>query len=132
MAWVALLIAVAVSVGVIVYETHRPAPQRALTGLSFSQSQAVPDFDRRTVRVDEKSDLVELTTVATRYGVDLAHYDASRNDGCTGGVRTVARLAFAGGGTATLDLYDCGGTVPRGTFLTDATALFTRWRTNGA
>ncbi len=131
LAWVSLLVAVALAVGFVVFQTHRPAPERPLTSLSFHQSQAVPNFDDHTVRVDVKADLAELTAIAKKYDVDLAHYSESQNDGCTGGVRTTAALVFSDGGRATLDLYDCGGTRPKGTFLTDATALFTHWRTDG-
>lgn len=107
-------------------------PARAMAPISsieFSQSKAVPNFPDATHTTTEPARIAAFTALVKRYSIDVTNFDQSLNDDCTGGLSTDITLRFAPSGAAKLRLYDCGRTVPRGTFVSDATALFTTWRT---
>ncbi len=106
-----------------------PAPMAPITSIEFSQSKPVPNFSDSTHTTTEPARIAAFTALVKKYSIDPSNFDSALNDECTGGLTTDITLAFGGSKTAKLRLYDCGRTVPRGTFVSDATALFTGWRT---
>jgi hypothetical protein len=99
-----------------------------ITGIQYSQSKAVKGFSEFSHETSDAARIAAFTAIARKYSIDLAHFDQTLNDVCTGGLATDITLGFADSKTATLRVYDCGGAVPRGTFVSDTSALFTRWR----
>lgn len=122
----AVIVTVVVVISVI---DSRPRPELTpITGIQYSQSKAVKGFSGSSHETSDAARIAALTAIVTKYAVDVAHFDKSLNDVCTGGLATDITLQFADSKTATLRVYDCGRTVPRGTFVSDTSALFARWR----
>jgi hypothetical protein len=99
-----------------------------ITSIQYSQSKAVKGFSDSSHKTSDPARIATFTAIVTKYSIDVTHFDRTLNDVCTGGLATDITLGFADSKTATLRVYDCGRTVPRGTFVSDSSALFTRWR----
>lgn len=99
-----------------------------VTGIEYSQSKAVEGFTDFSHQTSDAARITAFTAIIKKYGVDVTNFDQTLNDVCTGGLATDISLEFANSKTAELRVYDCGRTVPRGTFVSDTSALFTRWR----
>ncbi|CAN5511092.1 hypothetical protein BH10ACT4_BH10ACT4_04480 [soil metagenome] len=100
----------------------------SITGIQYSQSKAVEGFSASSHQTSDPDRIAAFTAIVKKYGIDVTHFDQTLNDVCTGGLATDITLEFADSKTAKLRVYDCGRTVPRGTFVSDTSALFTRWR----
>ncbi len=113
----------------VVSVTSGPRPETTpITSIQYSQSKAVEGFTNSSHQTSDAARIAAFTAIAKKYGVDVTHFDQTLNDVCTGGLATDITLEFADSKTAELRVYDCGRTVPRGTFVSDTSALFTRWR----
>lgn len=122
----AVIVTVVVLISVI---DSRPRPELTpITGIQYSQSKAVKGFSGSSHETSDATRIAALTAIVAKYAVDVSHFDQTLNDVCTGGLATDITLQFADSKTATLRVYDCGRTVPRGTFVSDTSALFARWR----
>lgn len=99
-----------------------------ITGIQYSQSKAVEGFSDSSHETTDPERIAAFTKLVKEYSIDVTHFDQTLNDVCTGGLATNITLEFADSKTAKLRVYDCGRTVPRGTFVSDTSALFTRWR----
>jgi len=124
-------IIVSIVIGLIVHGVTRPGPVPPITSISFSQFEAVPDFDGSTYVVRSPEQIAELEKIAAKYDVALNDVDANLNDPCSGGLGTDVKLEFRGSGTSSFHLNSCKGPQASGTFVADATALFSQWRTLG-
>jgi hypothetical protein len=100
----------------------------AISGIEYSQSKAVAGFIGSSHRTTNPRRIADFTALVTKYSIDVTRFDRALNDVCTGGLATDISLEFADTKTTTFRIYDCGRTVPRGTFVSDTSALFTRWR----
>ena len=122
-------------IGLLFYfaiQIFAPAVSSAVvTGLRYSQTQTVPDFDTSPHTVTDPERLDAFTTLVKKYAISVQSFDESLNDRCTGGLQTTVTVMFASGPNAELRLYDCSKPLPKGTFVTDATALFTGWSAAG-
>jgi hypothetical protein len=127
---VALVAVVVVAiVAVLIAVDNAPAPRlERVTSIDYSQSKAILDFDDSAHTITDTARIASFTHLVAKYSIDVWHFDQTLNDVCTGGLSTDIDLHFARAKTASLRLYDCGRTVPRGTFVSDATALFTKLR----
>ena len=128
------LVIVAVILGVFfaVASTTGPAPITRVEKLTFRQSQAIPNFSDTTHTVSDPAKIALFTALTTRYSIDTARFPTSLNDVCTGGLATDITLYSPDAATQRLRIYDCGLAVAKGTFVTDATALFVGWRATDA
>ncbi|MBG6106686.1 hypothetical protein [Frigoribacterium sp. CG_9.8] len=100
----------------------------SITDITYSQSKSVKGFSGSSHETSDASRIAAFTAIASKYRIDVTRFDETLNDVCTGGLITDITLGFADAKTATLRVYDCGRTVARGTFVSDTSALFTRWR----
>jgi hypothetical protein len=116
---------IAVSVVMLMAPARVVAP---IVSIEYSQFKAVPDFPSSSHTTTGPDRIREFTALAKKYSIDVTHFDQNLNDDCTGGLATDITLKFSDSTTARLHLYDCGRTVARGSFVSDATALFTTWR----
>jgi len=124
--WAVTIVAIALAV-LFVYQVFvKPSARPALEELTFSQSQAVPDFDDGSYRITEPGSLQELSDLLERDGIRSQSDIAEGEPGCTGGVSTTLDLEFVDGNEENLELYDCGD--PGDGFIADATALVSDWR----
>ncbi|HEY0259591.1 MAG TPA: hypothetical protein VGC18_07055, partial [Lacisediminihabitans sp.] len=121
-AWASLLVAIVLAVLFVFHVFVVPAPAKPIESLSFVQSQAVPDFEDSRHLVRDPVRIHRFDSLVKKYSIDLEHVNPALNDACTGGLATNITVAFRGGSTAALRIYDCQGSVPKGTFVTDATA----------
>jgi hypothetical protein len=122
------IIAVLLAVFFAVQLFSKPVSHAPIVKIEFSQYQAVPNFsDYPHVVTDEKR-LDAFRTLVSRYSIDVRNYDKALNDDCTGGLTTNITLRFGDATTQKLQIYDCGKPTAGGTFVTDATALFSKWR----
>lgn len=126
----AILVAGALVVVLIVVNGLTPAPTTPpITGIDYRQSKAVPNFPDATHSTADPGRIASFSALVKKYSIDVTNFAQDLNDDCTGGLTTDITLHFADSKTAKLRLYYCGRTVAGGTFVSDATALFTRWRT---
>ena len=123
-------IIVSIVIGLIVHGVTRPGPVPPITSITFHQVQAVPGFDDSTFVEKSPQRIDALEKVAAKYDVALNDVDAAQNDPCSGGLGTDVKLTFRGGGTSSFHLNNCRGPQASGTFVADATALFSDWRTS--
>ncbi len=118
-------------IGLLLYfalQIFAPATSSAVvTGLRYSQTQTVPDFDTSRHTVTDPERVAAFTTLVKKYAISVQSFDQSVNDRCTGGLQTTVTVMFASGPNSEMRLYDCSEPSPKGTFVTDATALFTGW-----
>ncbi len=122
-----MMVALGVVVAAVASSSRPELP--AITGIGYSQSKAVAGFTGSAHRTTDPARLAAFTALVTTYSIDVTRFDRALNDVCTGGLATDITLEFADSTTAAFRVYDCGRTVPRGTFVSDTSALFTRWRT---
>jgi hypothetical protein len=126
-----VVVAIVALVLVIVAIDTRHAPTLApISAIDYSQYQAVPDFPDATHHTSDPARIAAFTALVKKYSIDVTDFNESLNDDCTGGMATTLTLHFADSKTAKFRVYDCGGQVPRGTFVSDTSALVTRWRTS--
>ncbi|MBK4348845.1 hypothetical protein [Lacisediminihabitans changchengi] len=125
-------IIVSIVVGLIVHGVTRPGPVPPITSISFSQFEAVPGFDDSTFVERSPERIAELEKVAAKYDVPLNDVGTTHNDPCSGGLGTDVTLTFRGAGRSSFHLNSCTGPNGSGTFVADATALFSQWRTSGS
>ena len=124
--WAVTIAAVALAV-LFVYQVFvKPSARPALEELTFSQSQAVPDFDEGSYRITEPGRLKELSDLLERDGIRSQSDISEGEPGCTGGVSTTLDLELVDGSDEHLELYDCGDTGDA--FIADTTALVSDWR----
>ena len=128
--FVAVTVVVVVLLAVLIVAVNVPArPVLApISAIDYTQSKAVEGFSDFSHRTTDPGRIAVFTALVEKYSIDLTHFDRSLNDVCTGGLATDITLDRADLSTVKLRVYDCGRTVPRGTFVSDTSALFTRWR----
>lgn len=100
-----------------------------ITGIQYEQSTAVEGFSDSAHQTSDPARIAAFTAIVKKYSIDVTQFDQTLNDSCTGGLATDVTVKFADSKTAKLRIYDCGRIEPRGTFVSDASALFTRWAT---
>jgi hypothetical protein len=126
--WGVVVVVVALAAVFVVQLVLKPAPAGPITALTFTQSQSVPGFHPATRTVTDPAQIARFTKLTQKYSVAVTAFDDSLNDVCTGGLETRVTLRFADSTMTRFRLYDCSGGVAKGTFVTDATALFSGWR----
>lgn len=104
-------------------------PTAPVSGLRYFQSKAGPNFDTSTHSVTDARSIAEFEVLVSKYSINLDSFDENLNDVCTGGLSTSITVTYSGAPPSRLRIYDCASPVPKGTFVTDATALFTGWST---
>jgi hypothetical protein len=127
-AWASVVVAIALAVLFVTQVLLKPEPTKPVESIEFHQSQAVPNFEDGDHQVTEPAQLTAFSALVKKYSIDLGNFDTALNDGCTGGLATDVTVHFTDSTSQKLRIYDCGGPVAKGTFVTDATALFTQWR----
>ncbi|MET4782709.1 hypothetical protein [Glaciihabitans sp. UYNi722] len=125
-----VVVAVALAVLFVTDVLLKPAPATPIQGLEFHQSQAVPNFDDGAHDVTDPVKLAAFSTLVKKYSIDLTDFNTAMNDGCTGGLATSITVTFTHSASQKLRIYACGGDTAKGTFVSDATALFSQWRTD--
>ena len=124
---VGAVVVVALIVFIVVLNTGSRPVLTSITGIQYSQSTAVTGFSESTHRTTDSARIAAFTALVKKYSIDVTDFDQTLNDVCTGGLATAVTLEFADSKTAKLRIYDCGRIEPRGTFVSDASALFARW-----
>lgn len=123
-----VVIAVVVAIFVVVQVTSKPVVPAVITSIGYVQNQAVPNFTDAEHTVTDVAQIKDFENLAAKYNVDLAHFNTAQNDVCTGGLGTTVTIKFDRLPTDTVQIYSCSGSVAKGTFVTDATHLFSGWR----
>ncbi|CAN5385757.1 hypothetical protein BH09ACT1_BH09ACT1_14950 [soil metagenome] len=121
------LVALASAVLVTVQIRARVAEPVAVTSISYTQDQTVVGFTPVTKTITDPARIERFQALVARYDIDETDFDTRLNDVCTGGIDTRITLRSADKSEHRLRLYDCSGGGARQTFVTDATALLTRW-----
>ena len=129
LAAVGTVVVVALVALVVVMNSGSRPVLTPVTGIRYSQSTAVAGFSQSAHRTTDSEEIAAFAAVVRKYSIDVTDFDQSLNDVCTGGLATAVTLEFADSKTAKFRLYDCGRIEPRGTFVSDASALFARWAT---
>jgi hypothetical protein len=127
-AWSSAIIAIVLAVFFAMQLVSKPVSLAPIETIEFSQYQAVPNFTDTTHVVSDEKRLDAFRTLVSRYSIDLRNYDETLNDDCTGGLSTKITIHFTDATLGKLRIYDCGKPLAGGTFVTDATALFSSWR----
>ncbi|MEO8261567.1 MAG: hypothetical protein ABI566_03270 [Pseudolysinimonas sp.] len=96
-----------------------------LFSITFSQSQAIPDFDDTEYEL-EGMDVDAFRDLLTEFDVDPGDYTSPDTAGCTGGLSTTLTMGFYGGGNRTITIDSCGR--DDDSFEVHANAFFTAWR----
>jgi hypothetical protein len=124
----AAILIVATAVVVILVNVLTPPVRMApIESIRYNQSKSAPGFDDSSHTVTDPSQIAAFSDIVKKYSIDLGHFDSTLNDDCTGGLATNLVVTLTDRSVDRLRLYDCGRTVPRGTFVSDASALFTSW-----
>lgn len=126
---VAAVVVVALVVLIVALNSGSRPVVTTITGIQYSQSTAVAGFSDSAHQTTDPARIAAFTAIVKKYSIDVTQFDQSLNDVCTGGLATNVTLEFADSKTAKFRVYDCGRIEPRGTFVSDASALFTRWAT---
>lgn len=128
--WLAAILAVALAVG-FVYKAFFEAPPEsasAIASVDFHQSQAILDFDDSEYTQDDPAELATFAALLAEFDVvPGVTVTASEDNGCAGGLSTVATVNYADGKTADMFIATCGEPDYED-FNTQASDLFTQWR----
>jgi hypothetical protein len=124
----AVVVVVVLVVLIVAVNSGNRLPLTPITSIQYGQSKSVAGFTGSSHQTSDPARIAEFTTIASKYSIDVTHFDRTLNDVCTGGLATEITLGFADSRTAKLRVYDCGRTVPRGTFVSDTSALVAGWR----
>lgn len=103
-----------------------PAPVSTISSVSYSQSQAVQDFDDATYEQSDPTELVRLEQLLEKYDVAPGVTDNAPDESCDGGLSTTATLSYQDGTTSNLVVESCGGGAYE-KFNSAASDLFTEW-----
>lgn len=97
-----------------------------IASATFSQQQAVPDFDGSEYTQDDPAEIQKLKDLLDTYDVDPASYDSGLEP-CPGSLTTQVKLAYTDSDLGTqFELGGCGDS----DFDEAATDLFSQWRTD--
>jgi hypothetical protein len=127
----AIVIVAAVAVVILVNLLTPPVRMAPIESIQYYQTKTVPGFDNSTHTVTDPTQVAAFSTIVKKYSIDFDHFDSTLNDDCTGGLATNITVTLTDRSVHKISIYDCGRTVPRGTFVSDATALFTSWSARG-
>lgn len=128
---IAAVVVVALVLIVVSINSTPRAVLGPITGIQYIQSKPAEGFTDSSHRTSDPARIAAFTAIVRKYSIDVTHIDPALNDVCTGGLTTEITLEFADSKKVPLRVYDCGRTVPRGTFVSDISALVTRWRAEG-
>lgn len=131
-AWASAVVAIVLAVLFVTLVVLRPAPPKPIESIQFHQSQAEPNFEDGQHTVTDRARIAQFRALVVKYSIDLGNFNAALNDECTGGLATNITVTFTDSSSDKIVIYDCSGTVARGTFVSDATALFSEWRGDSA
>ncbi len=127
-AWASVILAIALAILLATQVLLKPPQVKPIRSIEYHQSQSVPNFHDGTHSVTDPARIAAFSALVQKYSIDLANFDVSLNDDCTGGLATDLTVTFTDSTSQKLGIYDCGGALAKGTFVSDATALFLRWR----
>ncbi len=126
------IVAILVFVTAVLFVTRaaiRPTLSDPVERVEYSQYTSTPDYDNATYTVTNGARIARFQALVKKYSVDIADFNNALNDGCTGGLATNITLYRAGNSMQKLNLYSCRGPNASGTFVADATRLFSEWHT---
>jgi hypothetical protein len=103
-----------------------PARVSTISSVSYSQSQAVQNFDDTTYEQKDPAELVRLEQLLDEYDVTPGVTDNAPDESCDGGLSTTATLRYQDGTTSDLVVESCGGGAYE-KFNSAASDLFTAW-----
>ncbi|MCU1586365.1 MAG: hypothetical protein JWM49_2921 [Microbacteriaceae bacterium] len=127
----AIIIVATVAVVILVNVLTPPVRTAPIESIRYNQTKTEPGFDDSTHTVTDRTRVAAFSAIVKKYSIDVGHFDSTLNDECTGGLATNIAVTLTDHTVDRLSIYDCGRTVPRGTFVSDATALFTSWSAQG-
>lgn len=98
-----------------------------ISSVTYSQDEAVPDFDSSPHTVTDPGRLAALRQTLQDDGwKQRPATEDSGPSGCSGGTSTTLQISFASGAKSTISVYRCGSSNDRLT--TDLTSLVDSWR----
>ncbi|MGV8881019.1 MAG: hypothetical protein ACOH19_02600 [Rhodoglobus sp.] len=103
-----------------------PAPGSTISSVSYSQSQAIANFDGATYEQDAAAELDRLEQLLDQYDVAPGVTDITPDESCDGGRSTNATLSYSNGTTAELVVEACGDGAYE-EFNSAASDLFSEW-----
>lgn len=121
----ALVVTIVAAVGALSACSGSPAEVREITSVSYSQSQALPDFDGSTHTTTDPADIADLTSVLKEYDVTGSYSSARNTDGCTGALSTTVTYTTVDDSEVTLDVE---GNCKETTFDNALGDLVSTWR----
>ncbi|WP_460517412.1 hypothetical protein [Humibacter antri] len=120
------VVAIAIVI-VIVIVVRRPGSWNgSLASVTYSQSQAVPNFDESARSTTDADRLAALQRVLHDDGWQPGEKGQASSNGCAGGIATHLAMRLGDGSSAKLDTYQCGNSSDHLT--TDVTRLVSSWR----
>jgi hypothetical protein len=127
----AIVITATVAVVILVNVLTPPVRLAPIQSIQYYQTKTVPGFDNSMHTITDPTRVAAFSAIVKKYSIDLDHFDSTLNDECTGGLATNIAVTLGDRSVHKLRIYDCGRTTPRGTFVSDATALITSWSAQG-
>ncbi len=100
----ALVVTIIAAVAALSACSGSPAEVPTITSVSYSQSQALPNFDSSSHTTTDPADIADLTRVLQEFDV-TGSYSSDRNtDGCTGALSTMVVYTTADNSEVMLDV----------------------------
>jgi hypothetical protein len=125
--WIVAILAFVTVVLFITRAVIQPNLSNPVERVEYSQYTSTPDYDNSIYTVTNGVRIAKFQALVKKYSVDIADFNNALNDGCTGGLATNVTLYRAGNAMQKLNLYSCRGPNASGTFVADATKLFSEW-----
>lgn len=96
-----------------------------IESVTFSQSQALPDFDDGEYTQDDPAEVQKFVDLLETYDIDPGGYQTPDTGGCAGGISSDVTVEYEKL-AAQFSIDGCAA--PDDTFEADATALLSGWR----
>lgn len=127
--WIVAILAFIIIVLFVSRALIRPGISNPVERIEYSQYDASASFDNSAYTVTKGERIAKFQALLKKYSIDIGDFNNALNDGCTGGLSTNVTLYISGNRIQKLNLYSCQGPDASGTFVTDATKLFSTWHT---
>jgi hypothetical protein len=85
-----------------------PSGPRAIESITFSQFQAIEDFDDADYTQDDPKALAEFQALLDQYDVVPGQTVTTVEDQCDGGLSSTVAIDYADDSTAEMFIADCG------------------------
>jgi hypothetical protein len=123
----AAIVAVTVGAALTACTSSSSESYAEITSVTFSQSQAVQNFDDAEYTQSDKAEIAKIYALFDEFHISPATYKSPDTGGCAGGVTTDLSLNYSTTSRIDMTIDGCGAA--SGTFEGKATELFSTWHT---